>query len=308
MEIAKIVTNQVIIMFILIILGYVLVKTKLVSTGGSKELSNILITIVTPCVLIKSYSVDFETELAAGILKCALFAILIQIVAIILANIIIRKTPSSGYKIERFAVIYSNCGFMAIPLLQATLGSEGVFFGSAYLVIFTILSWSHGLFLYTNNKKSLSAVKILTTPGVIGVIIGLVLFFTGLRLPAPLFTAVDYMSDLNTPVAMILLGVFLADVNFKKAFARSKLYIVSAMRLILIPVIAIILGRLIHLDDNLLIATIIPAACPSATLAALFAAKYDLDASYASEIVAINTLMSIITLPCIVALLDFIKF
>ena len=116
------------------------------------------------------------------------------------------------------------------------------------------------------------------------------------------------MTGLNTPVAMILLGVFLAEVDLKKAFLHTKLYVVSALRLIIIPVIAILIGRLFNLDDHLLSATIITAACPVATVAALFAAKYDLDTAYASEMVAINTLISIITIPVIVALIDIIKF
>lgn len=308
MEIAGIVTNQVIIMFLLIILGYVITKLKLVTKGGSKELSNILVMVVTPCVLIKSYSKEFEPALAWGLFKCLIFSIVIHILAIVIANIMIKKNETSRYRIERFSVVYSNCGFMAIPLLQAALGAEGVFYGSAYLVVFTVLSWSHGLFLFTADKKSLSVVKILTAPGVVGIMIGMVLFLTGLRFPSTISTAIDYMSGLNTPIAMILLGVFLSDVNFKRAFMNRKLYLISFLRLIAVPVIAILIGRLFNLEDNLLVATIITAACPCATLSALYAAKYDMDASYASELVSINTLMSIVTIPVIVMLLNFIKF
>lgn len=308
MEIAKIVTNQVIIMFILIILGYILAKTKIVSQRGSKELSNILVMIVTPCVLIKSYSIDFNADMAAGLAKCLVFSVVIHIIAIVVSNLLIKKDELEKYRIERFSVVYCNCGFMAIPLLSAAFGGDGVFYGSAYLVVFTALSWSHGLYLYSGDKKTLSFVKIATTPGMIGIVVGMLLFLTGLRLPSPLFAAVDYMTGLNTPVAMILLGVFLAEVDLKKAFLHTKLYVVSALRLVIIPVIAILIGRFFNLDDHLLSATIITAACPVATVAALFAAKYDLDTAYASEMVAINTLISIITIPVIVALIDIIKF
>lgn len=308
MEIASIVTNQVIIMFILIILGYILAKAKIITQKGSKELSNLLVMIVTPCVLIKSYSVDFNADLAFGLAKCLLFSVVIHIVAIVVSNLAVRKGEGDRYKIERFSVVYCNCGFMAIPLLQAAFGNEGVFFGSAYLVVFTALSWSHGLYLYSGDKKTLSLAKIMTTPGMIGIIVGMILFLTGLRLPAPLFSAVDYMTGLNTPIAMILLGVFLADVDLKKAFLNVKLYIVSFLRLIVIPLIAIVIGRLMHMEENLLSAVIITASCPVATIAALFAAKYDLDTAYASETVAINTLISIVTIPVVVWLLNVIKF
>ncbi len=308
MEIAGVVANQVIIMFLLIITGYVITKFKMFTKGGSKELSNLLMMVVTPCVLIKSYSKDFEPELAIGLLKCLVFSLAIHIVAIILANIIIKKKQDYRYRIERFLVVYSNCGFMAIPLLQAALGADGVFFGSAYLVVFTILSWSHGLFQFTGDKNSLSAVKIITTPGIVGVVIGMILFLTGWRLPGVLFSAVDYMSALNTPVAMVLLGVFLSDVNFKKAILNKKLYLISVLRLLFIPVISILIGRIFGLEDSIMTAVIITAACPCATASALFAAKYDMDAAYASEIVSINTLFSIFTIPLIMVLLNFIKF
>lgn len=308
MKMASIVTNQVTIMFLLIALGYIITKLKLVTKEGSKVLSSILITIVSPCVLIKSYSKDFEPLLMTGLLKCLIFSVIIHIVAILISNIVIKKDKQKRFRIERFLVVYSNCGFMAIPLLQAALGEEGVFFGSAYYVVFTALSWSHGLFQFTEDKATLSAKKILTAPGIVGIMIGMILFLTGWRLPAPLFSAVSYMSDLNTPVAMILLGVFLSDVDFKKAILNKKLYLVSLFRLIIIPVLAIFIARIINLEENLLLATIITAACPCATVSSLFAAKYDKDAAYASEIVSLNTLMSIVTLPLIVALINFINF
>ena len=177
-----------------------------------------------------------------------------------------------------------------------------MFYGSAYLAVFNILNWTHGIYLYTQDRKSLSLKKILINPGVIGVVIGLALFFARIRLPGVLYTAVDYMAGLNTPLAMLLLGVFLADVNFSTALKNGRLYLVSFVRLVLVPVIGILLLKLPFVGAAVAVAVLIPAACPSATAAALFAAKYDLDAGYASEIVALNTLMSIVTIPLIVAL------
>lgn len=302
MELAATVAVQVCIMFLLIVLGFIIKKCKLITQEGSKQLSDILLIFVTPCVVIKAYQVDFELGLASGLLTAFIAAAVINVVSILVSKLIFGRDRTPRGQIDQYCAAYSNCGFMAIPLLEAVLGAGGVFYGSAYLAVFNILNWTHGIYLYTQDKKSLSLKKILINPGVIGVVIGLALFFARIRLPGVLYTAVDYMSGLNTPLAMLLLGVFLADVNFATALKNGRLYLVSLVRLVLVPVIGILLLKLPFVGAAVAVAVVIPAACPSATAAALFAAKYDLDAGYASEIVALNTLMSIVTIPLIVAL------
>ncbi len=302
MELAATVAVQVCIMFLLIVLGFIIKKCKLITQEGSKQLSDILLIFVTPCVVIKAYQVDFELGLASGLLTAFIAAAVINVVSILVSKLIFGRGHTPRGQIDQYCAAYSNCGFMAIPLLEAVLGAKGVFYGSAYLAVFNVLNWTHGIYLYTQDKKSLSLKKILINPGVIGVVIGLALFFARIRLPGVLYTAVDYMSGLNTPLAMLLLGVFLADVNFATALKNGRLYLVSLVRLVLVPVIGILLLKLPFVGAAVAVAVIIPAACPSATAAALFAAKYDLDAGYASEIVALNTLMSIVTIPLIVAL------
>ncbi len=302
MNLVATVAVQVCIMFLLIVLGFIIKKCKLITKEGSKQLSDILLIIVTPCVVIKAYQVDFEFELASGLLTAFIAATVINVVSILVSKLIFGRSRTPRGQIDQYCAAYSNCGFMAIPLLEAVLGAEGVFYGSAYLAVFNILNWTHGIYLYTQDRKSLSLKKILINPGVIGVVIGLALFFARIRLPGVLYTAVDYMAGLNTPLAMLLLGVFLADVNFSTALKNGRLYLVSFVRLVLVPVIGILLLKLPFVGAAVAVAVLIPAACPSATAAALFAAKYDLDAGYASEIVALNTLMSIVTIPLIVAL------
>lgn len=302
MNLVVTVAVQVCIMFLLIVLGFIIKKCKLITKEGSKQLSDILLIIVTPCVVIKAYQVDFEIELASGLLTAFIAATVINVVSILVSKLVFGRSRAPKSRIDQYCAAYSNCGFMAIPLLEAVLGAEGVFYGSAYLAVFNILNWTQGIYLYTQDKKSLSLKKILINPGVIGVVIGLALFFARLRLPDILSTAVGYMAGLNTPLAMLLLGVFLADVNFKTALKNGRLYLVSFVRLVLVPVIGILLLKLPFVGAAVAVAVVIPAACPSATAAALFAAKYDLDAGYASEIVALNTLMSIVTIPLIVAL------
>lgn len=177
MELAATVAVQVCIMFLLIVLGFIIKKCKLITQEGSKQLSDILLIFVTPCVVIKAYQVDFELGLASGLLTAFIAAAVINVVSILVSKLIFGRDRTPRGQIDQYCAAYSNCGFMAIPLLEAVLGAEGVFYGSAYLAVFNILNWTHGIYLYTQDKKSLSLKKILINPGVIGVVIGLALVF-----------------------------------------------------------------------------------------------------------------------------------
>ena len=301
MELSSVVATQVLIMFLVILLGFIIKKSKIVTQKGAKQLSDILLLFVTPCVIIESYQVDFRADLAFKLIIAFAFAVIIMFLAVGVARLVYFKDKSQAAIINKFAMAYPNCGFMGIPLLDAVLGSTGVFFGSAYVAVFNVFNWTHGVVLFNPDKKGLSIKKILINPGIIGVTVGLILFFAQIKLPYVVFTAVSYIADLNTPLAMVLIGMFLADVDFKAAFCKINLYIVSAFRLIIIPIIAIFILKLSFVPQEVATALIILASCPTATVTTLFAAKYDNDACYASELVAINTLVSILTLPLMVA-------
>lgn len=305
MELAIKVSLQVVIIFLYMAVGFVLSKSKKINTEGVRQVTNILLLVVTPCVLIKSYQdkiPEFSSDLLSGLGISALLAILIHFVAIFF-SFFFKKEDSGIYKVNRFASVYSNCGFMAIPLLSATLGSDGVFYGSAYLAIFTIFYWIHGVIVYTGTKKSITFKSAFLNPGVIGTFTALLLFLPKIELPDIAMEAVSGFAGLNTPLSMMILGTYLADISFKKAITRPSLYSVSFLRLILTPAISVLLITAIRLilpfDSIIANAIIIPAACPVAGITALFATKFDNDAYYASELVALSTLFSIVTIPLI---------
>lgn len=299
MELSGMVFVQVLIIVLLMLVGYVLVKTKVIDDRTSKQMTNALFVVVVPAVLIKAYQKDFSTELVRGLLLSLLLAVVVHAIGILIAMLVFRKEETLKYRIKIFASVYSNCGFMAIPLLSATLGEDGVFYGSAYFAVFTILTWTHGICLYQGNLKAISGKKILTNAGIIGVTIALILFVFRIKLPYVLNETIGHLAALNTPLGMMLTGAYLTRVDFKKALKSLSLYGVSAMRLLIIPIITILLAKLMNLDPVAAKATIICAACPTASISALFAAKYDLDAGYATQLVSVTTLMSVATIPLI---------
>lgn len=304
MDLAIKISYQVVIIFLYMAIGFTLRKLNKISDKGVSDITTLLLTLVTPCVLISSYQQkipEYSPKLLSGLSMAALFTILIHVIAIVLITPIFKKDGSARRKVNIFTSIYSNCGFMAIPILSSVLGSDGVFFGSSYLALFTFFYWTHGVIVYSGSIKSVSAKELFLNPGVIGTLIALLLFLFKLELPVIVNDTVSGIAALNTPLSMIVLGTFLAKVNWKTAFFTPSLYLVSFLRLIIIPLISIflVLGMQLLFSVDTLIArsVLIPAACPAATVAALFAAKYGSDAVYASELVAISTLFSILTLP-----------
>lgn len=303
MELGGIVFVQVLIIFVLMAVGFVCAKAKIIDERGTRQMTDVLLMLVTPCVLINAYQKDFSPQLVRGLVLAALFAIAIHIGAIAISTAVFKKEETLRYRINIFAAVYSNCGFMAIPLLAAALGTEGVFYGSAYLAVFTVLYWTHGVYLYCGSASGISFKKILTNPGIIGTILAVFLFAARIKLPYVIAESVSYIAGLNTPLAMLVMGAYLTRVDFKKAMKNGSVYAVSFLRLILIPLLAVLPAKLCGADGVTVKAVLISAACPTASVTALFATKYNLDSAYAAELVSITTVFSVVTIPLIMMLI-----
>lgn len=302
MELSRIVFVQVLIIFVLMAVGFVCSKARLINEKGTRQMTDVLLLIVMPCVLIKAYQKEFSKELIFGLLMSALFALVIHIIGIVISTLIFKKEESLRYRINIFSSVYSNCGFMAIPLLNAAVGTDGVFYGSAYLAVFTILNWTHGICLYSGSLKEISVKKIITNPGIIGTTIAIISFVMGIKLPYVLEESVSYLAGLNTPLAMIVTGAYLTRVDFKKALKNVSIYLVSLLRLVVVPIIAVVVAKIINIDALIAKSVLISAACPTAAIAALFATKYELDSTYAAEVVSITTILSVVTIPLVLML------
>ncbi|MBE7042036.1 MAG: AEC family transporter [Ruminococcaceae bacterium] len=303
MELALIVARQVAVVFLLILVGVIVKKKKMVTQEGIDQFTTLLLWFIAPAVLINAYQKELEMELVTGLLMAAIFAVLSHGAAILLSHLLFRKEPTKHYRIHIFCSVYSNCGYMAIPLLSAALGSDGVFYGSAYLAVFTLLYWTHGVYVYTGgDKKEISLKKALLNPGVVSTVISLILFFCQVKLPFIVLEPIKHLSNLNTPLSMIVLGSFLSNLNVKQVFKKKGLYVVCAMRLLVIPLISIGIAKLLQLDEIVAQAVMICTACPTAAVSTLFAHKYHLDADYSSEIVSVSTILSIATIPLMILL------
>ena len=288
--------KQVVIMFILSGVGYLMFRTKKISAEGSKSIGNILIYLSLPCVIIRGFQVERTPETLQGLGLRALLAAVILAVCILIPRIIYKKDP-----IAAFAAGFSNPGFFGIPLIVSSLADGAVFYVAAYIAFLNLLQWTYGVAIMTGEKKGLSFKKVITAPFMIAIIIGLFFFLTGLKLPAMVDSVVSSIAALNTPLAMFTVGIYLAQTDILAMIKRYKLYGISLVRLLVIPLVGLLLLSLVPASQmDMKLALLIAAACPVGSNVAVYAQLHNKDYGYAVETVVISTLFSVLTIPGIV--------
>lgn len=299
--------NQIISMFVIILVGIICYKTKMIDKNSNSVLSAIVLNVVNPALIFNSYQTANDRALAKGLFYTAVLCVVSYIIAIPFSYIVIRK-KAPGYMVERMSCIYSNCGFMGIPLVNAVIGSKGVFFVSIYVTVFNILLWTHGVILMSGKTDIKSALKALRSPCLAAVALGLISFFTGIRLPENIGNAVSFIADMNTPLAMIVAGVTIAQTNIISALKKLRIYYVSLIKLIVIPLLvtAVFFFARNIADMDIIKTVIIATACPAGASSTLFAIKYNRDPLYASELFGVTTLFSAVTLPLIISIAGMI--
>ena len=299
MEAAGIVFKQIMTMFLYMLAGFLLVKTKKLSEQGSRDLATMLIWLVIPATLINSFCTACSPEKLLALAQSAFLAALALGLAMLIARLIFRRSP-----IDEFAATYSNAGFIGIPLVTASLGSEAVFYTVGIITLMNVLQWTIGVQRLTGRRGAFSVKSLLLSPVVIAGLIGLALFVTGLgaNLPTVLSGALKGLAALNAPLAMMVLGAYFARVDVGAMFRSGRLYLLSAVRLLLIPLLTVVAFRLTGLPQTMRMAVLISASAPVGVNVAVYAQLHDLDYAYASETVVLSTLLSVVFQPLVLML------
>ncbi len=297
-----IVSKQLCIMFILMMVGFVCRRIRIIDHHSNNALSNLLLLVVTPSLILNSFQIERTTQLLKEVFLCMGLALLAHILMIIIAQIVIPDTHPSA-SMERISAIYSNCGFIGIPLIQAVLGSKGVIYISAYILVYNALVWTHGLLVVTGNASFKQLKKGLLSPMMICIAIGLVCFVLNIRFPSIMGQSIGYISNLNTPVAMMISGCVLAECDLLGALKKKGLYLASFLKLIVMPLAALAVYKILHVPHDLLITMVIACACPCGATGTMLALRYNKDYKYTTEIYTVCTLISLITIPLIALIL-----
>ncbi len=296
------VAAQVLSLFIMIFIGFTLGKTRLLTENATSSISNIILYIATPAAILQAFlNEEPSKQKSINLLLIAAFAIITHILGIFISKLLIQNKVADTKAVLRFAVIFSNCGYMSFPLQKALLGDIGIFYGAMYVAIFNIFMWSYGAFIM-NKEKTFSFKKIFLAPTTIATLLALILYFVQLKLPGVVGNAVTALSNLNTPLPMIIIGYYLSTAKISAAFTDKRIYLASFLRLILIPAILLSLMLLCGIRGVPLIASIVAASAPVAAAGTMFSIKFGRDTLCSVNAVTFTTLLSIITMPLFVAL------
>ena len=304
LENIEILVSQIIVMFLLMAVGYVCFRLKYLSNEGAGQMSLILTRIVAPCVIIDSFQREFDPVLGVSLLTAAGCTVLAMGLSIVVSHILFRACGKhANYGDKRICVVFTNCGFMALPLLDALYGSYGLFLGSAFIAVNNVLLWSYGVAqLCPSTTRAQKIRNALINPGTVSLAIGLLFFLTPLNLPEIPATCVSYLASLNTPVAMIILGAFLAQCDLRACFRDKQVYYITALRLLVMPLITMVIFLLLPLDSTLRNTMLISAAAPVAMTCSMFGQVYGTDYLFSTRAIAVSTILSAITIPGMIAL------
>ena len=297
--ISQILFQQIAIMFLILFCGWALCKRGLIDPDGARGLSNVLLYLVVPCVVMRSYITEFSWERLRDLGLSAVLAV----IALALAFLVSHLVYGTHDRTRNFASAFCNAGFIGIPLAQAAFGEEAVFYIAAFTTLLNLLQWTYGVWVMTGERKFMAAKNVLTNPVTIALAVGLVLFCTGLTPPAVVTRAMDAVAALNSPLAMLVLGTSLAQADLKQVFTEPGLYRMSLVRLVLAPALTLAVFWLLPVGSpTLRLVTLIAACTPSGTMSVIFAQKFGCDAPLASRAVCLSTLLCILTVPLIMAL------
>ena len=290
------VASQVGTLFLMMGVGFLLSKAGKLSVSSVNQITFLLLYVVVPCLVVDALQTEKDPALLHAVgLGFVVLLILYGIYAGVIMLLFRRLAPDTRDTL-RFGVLYGNVGFMGIPLIRAVLGERGLIYATVSLAVFTLLNWSHGVVLM-GGRKELSLKKLVLNPGILGTVVGIVLFLLEVRLPATVGDAVSFLGSMNTPLAMVIIGAQMAQANLRETFRDRRLYLATLFKLVIFPLAAALALVPLKLDPMLYSAIVILLATPTAGTTAMFAQQFRRDPVIGAEMVSLSTLLSIIALP-----------
>ena len=296
-------TKQIAELFIMILLGYILIKSNLLTKQDSKVLSTVALYIVTPCVIINAFQVQYSQDVKNGLILSFLTAIIIHIIYIVGVRIVGKAYTLNG--VEKATIIYTNAGNLIIPLVQALLGKEWVVYTTGYILVTTVFIWTHGRMLIC-EEKGFNVKELLKNVNVVACIMGILMFALKIQLPSLITETMDSISATIAPISMIVAGMLIAGMDVKDCLKNKRLYIITFLKMIVFPLFAVSLLKFTNLSsmvkngDMILLISLLASIAPTAASVTQLAQIYDADSEYASAYYFITTLLCILTMPVFV--------
>lgn len=303
--ISLLLVRKIVQLFLIMILGYVMVKLKVVKSEESVVLSKISLYLIMPSVILSAFQVDFKQEIREGLMLAFVAAVAIHILLLIIGHVSGRLFNFE--EIDIASIIYSNAGNLIIPIVTAVLGPEWVIYSTAFVSVQLIFLWTHCKLMFSKEKKP-NVRKIILNVNMIAIFLGVLSMVSGIRLPAMLNETLGSIGTMIGPLGMLITGMIVAGMDMKQIFTSKKVYVITFFRMILCPAIILLLLKLSNADsliDNgmeILLITFLATVTPAASTVTQFAQVHNKNAEYAGAINIMTTLVCIVTMPIFVIL------
>jgi predicted permease len=300
--------NTVITLALVMAAGFIGSKLNVVDDVASKKLSLLILRIGQPFLILSSIlGVESSKENLALGFKTLLIGFAIHIfIAIVAFGVCAGYKHFNEKKLSEFAIVFGNVGFMGFPILESLYGAKGLFMGVFIVISFNILLWSLGIFILGRGRSDmkLTIKKVFINFGTVPSFIGLIVFISGIRLPDFVYSTASYLGSLCTPISLIITGALLAKKKPAEIFLAPKIYFVSFVRLIVIPLLICTVAKLIGFDYDYIMFLTVVTAMPCAAIISMLAELYDINPGYAAQSVGTSSLLSIATMPCVLLLAE----
>ena len=305
MHISILLMEQIIQLFLMIFMGFLIVKAKLLNSEDSKILSIIVLYLIIPCVIINAFQVDYTPQTVKGLLIALVGSVMTQVILLIVVSILGRVFHLN--EVEVASIYYSNSGNLIVPIVTFILGKEWVLYGCVFMSVQLVFIWTHCKKIIS-RESTYDWKKIVLNINMISIAIGIILFLTRIHLPAIINNTLSAVGSMIGPASMIVTGMLFAGMDFKQIFANKRVYFVSFLRLIIVPVIALFLIKCSQLStfssngNKLMMIVFLAIITPSASTVTQMCQVYGNNSQYASAINVVTTLLAIVTMPLMVML------
>ena len=304
MQISILLVKQILELFLMILMGYIIVKTGLLKDEDSKVISKIVLYLIIPCVIINAFQVEYTDDKVKGLFLALVASVLLQVLLLLIVWGIGRVFHMN--EVETTSIYYSNTGNLIVPIVTYVLGEKWVLYGCVAMCVQLVFIWTHCKSVLGKEEKT-DWKKIVFNINMISVFLGVVLFVTRIRLPELVNHTLSSVGSMIGPASMIVTGMLIAGMNLKEIFSRGRVYGIACMRLIIIPLIALLILTIWGQDSTkILLIVFLSVITPSASTVTQMCQVYGNDSQYASAINVITTIFAIITMPLMVLVFQMV--
>lgn len=301
MGLSLIIIQKTFMMFLLTLVGFICTKVGIIDTNTSKKLSVLALKLVTPMLIFSAYQMEYDVRILKNLGLSFGLCLIANAVQITLAFLLARKKADGDtrYRLERLCIIFSNCGFFGIPLINSLYGEEGVIYLTAFVTVFNVLIWVLGVPILIGKTSAKDTLKNILSPSTIAAVLGFACLILQIKVPTLILEPIEMIGNMNTPFAMIAAGASIAGTKWAAGLKNPRFYYITVCKLLLVPAVTVLLFSLFPFDSMLIMIPILAVACPVAAACPMLSALYDHDTNYASQLFAVTTVLSIGTIPLI---------